>query len=142
MEQLAGAIEVVQISIGMKLLQVIMEAALFLAEWLPKIPTEAIIAVGAVMGLVGAFSAVGLAVMALSFLGGPILLIVAGVAALVAIGIALYMNWDTVKVPAGRARVDHSCHRQRVCVRVGAGVEVRQSPDAQPSRRWRQPVCR
>lgn len=100
LEQLKGSLEDVGIAVGEKLLGPLTQAAEFLAEWIPKIPTDAIIAVGAIMGIVGAFSMVGFAVIGLGALGGPVALIVLAIAALVGVAVLLWQNWDTVKAKA------------------------------------------
>lgn len=48
-------------------------------------------AVGTIMGAIGGLSS------AFAFLTGPIGLVIAGIAAAIAIGIALYKNWDKIK---------------------------------------------
>lgn len=57
-----------------------------------------------IAGVVGAVSSavsiVGMFGGALAALGFPVTAVVAGIAALVAAGVALYMNWDTIKVKA------------------------------------------
>lgn len=108
MEQLKGSIETLQIELGSKFLPILAKIALALAEWLPKIPTEAYIAVGAVLVLVGGFSALALAILPIvgiaAALGiglgavvlsmGAIALAIAGV---IAVGVLLFMHWDEVK---------------------------------------------
>lgn len=70
--------------------------------------TSGIGAIVAIGGMIGGFfttistavSAVGMFGAALAALGFPVTAVVAGIAALVAAGVALYMNWDTVKAKA------------------------------------------
>lgn len=119
MEQLAGAIEVMQISVGAKFLPVIKDVANFLATNLPKIPTEVLIAAGAVVALVGAFAAVAIVVgpiitlfaalipvaaglgIGIVALGGIFLAIPLAIAAAIAAGVLIWRNWDTIKDRAG-----------------------------------------
>ena len=111
MEQLTGAIEVMQISVGQKFLPVIKDVANFMATTLPKIPTEVIVVVGALVVLVGVLATLGLAITpivalaplmgaAFAVMLGPVGLVVAAIAALIAIGVLLWKNWDTVKAKA------------------------------------------
>lgn len=119
MEQLNGAIEVIQISVGQKFLPVVKTVALWLAENLPKIPTELFIAIGAFMVFIGTLSAVGLALLPIISLFGmagmagaavalgpliaaafPFLLVAAAIAAIIAAGVLLITHWDEVKAKA------------------------------------------
>lgn len=115
MEQLRGAIETIQIELGSKFLPILAKVATFLAEFFPKIPTWAFLAVGGVMALVGAFSALALAFLPLVGLAaalgvgmfavlGPVLLVTAAIAALVAIGVVLWQNWDAIEKKAAAVR--------------------------------------
>lgn len=112
-EQLKGAIESLQIEMGSKFLPVLADLAKVAAEVLPKIPTEVYIAVGAVMLLVGAFSALAFAALPIVALAGALGIgvgalvltfgaVAAAIAAVVAIGVLLWQNWDTIKAKAGQ----------------------------------------
>lgn len=111
MEQLKGSIETIQIEMGQKFLPALTNIAAFAAEWLPKIPTEIYVGVGAVMVLIGAFSALALAVLPIVALAGMVGVsvgalflifggVAAAIAAVVAIGVVLWQNWDTIKEKA------------------------------------------
>lgn len=111
MEQMNGAIEVLQISVGQKFLPVVKRLADFAADTLPKIPTEAIIVVGAIVALVGVFATLGFVLAPLITVAGalgvsigavllPVLGVTAAIVALIAIGVLLWKNWDTVKAKA------------------------------------------
>ncbi|MBS9780301.1 MAG: hypothetical protein KGV51_06715 [Moraxellaceae bacterium] len=57
-------------------------------------------AVSSINLLIVAFRGVGLAMSAISFMTSPITLVAVAIGALVAVGVALYRNWDTVKAKA------------------------------------------
>lgn len=111
MEQLKGAIEVVQISVGQKFLPVVKAVADFAANVLPKIPTPVIVAVGALTVLIGVLASLALVIgpiitiapllgIAFTAMLGPVGLVIAAIAAVIAIGVLLYKNWDTIKAKA------------------------------------------
>lgn len=111
-ERLKGSLETMAISLGEKFLPGLTKAADFLAEWLPKIPTDVLLGVGAFAALIGVVSSVALVLAPLAMLAGglgiglgalllPIGLVIAAIAGIIAVGILLYRNWDTIKDRAG-----------------------------------------
>jgi TP901 family phage tail tape measure protein len=115
MEQMQGAIEVMQITVGAALLPVVKMLANFAADVLPMIPSGVILAVGALALFIGMLAALSLAItpilllatslgigiggVALAFLAIP-----AAIAAVIAAGYLLFTHWDELTAKAAGVR--------------------------------------
>lgn len=111
LDRLKGSLEDIGIGLGERFLPGLTKAADFLAEWLPKIPTPVLLAVGAFAVFIGIVSSLALVLLPIAALAGalgigigalllPFLAIGAAILAAIAIGVLLWQNWDTVKQKA------------------------------------------
>lgn len=107
LEKLRGSMEDIGITLGEKVLPPLTKVADLVAEWLPKIPGWAIVAAVGLGLLVGALSALGLALVPIltvaplvaAAIGGisfAALAIPAAIAAIIAAIIGLFMYWDQI----------------------------------------------
>lgn len=115
LDQLKGSLEDIGIGLGEKFLAPLAKVAMFLADWLPKIPTGVILAVGAFALFIGMLSALSLAIAPILLLlttlgigiGGVALAFGAiplAIAAVIAAGYLLFTHWDELTARAAGVR--------------------------------------
>lgn len=115
LDQLKGSLEDIAIGLGEKFLPPLTKVAMFLADWLPKIPSGVILAVGAFALFIGMLSALSLAIAPILLLfttmgigiGGVALAFGAiplAIAAVIAAGYLLFTHWDELTAKAAAVR--------------------------------------
>ncbi len=115
LDQLKGSLEDIGIGLGEKFLPPLAKVAQFLADWLPKIPSGVILAVGAFALFIGMLSALSLALAPILLLLGTLGIGIGGVAlafgaiplaiaAVIAAGYLLFTHWDELTAKAAGVR--------------------------------------